>query len=270
MHPFISLGGRILLDSWWVMTTVGILACSTVAIKTLHKEIGWNKSFIITGVFILGSLFGAHLLHCLFFWEVYQKEPIQVLLFWKTGYSFLGAPMFCALLLFAFSRLNYGISFWSTADAFTLGAPLGLFFSRIGCYLKGCCWGTHIVEGHPFFGICFKLINYRFLPLHPVQLYSAAGVLLIFCLLLLIRRKYHPPGFLTGAFVFLYSGMRFALDFFRGDQQGLAHFGALSVHQLICIVLMIAAGSLLYIQTRKVIRSPTGQAIRKVRTWTYS
>jgi len=260
MHPFISIGSRILLDSWWVMTIVGILACSAVAIKTLHREIGWIKSLIISGVFIWGSLLGAHLLHCLFFWDVYQKEPVQVLVFWKTGYSFLGAPIFCALLLFVFSRLNYGISFWSTADAFTLGAPLGLFFSRIGCYLKGCCWGTHIVESHPFFGSSYKLIHNRFLPLHPVQLYSAAAVLLIFCLLLFIRRKQHPPGFLTGTFVFLYSGMRFALDFFRGDQQGLARFGAISVHQLICIVLMLAAGCFLYFQTQRKMNTPSGQA----------
>lgn len=251
MHPFISLSRRIVLDSWEVMMALAFLATGTVALAVLKKETGWLKASFLILLMIGGALFGAHLAHILFHWDSYQGRHLQtILLFWKDGHSLFGALGFCALVLFLFSRISQGLDFWRAADAFALGAPLGLFFARIGCYMKGCCWGTPIAEEHLFHGLSFKLLQNRSLALHPVQLYSAATGLTLFFLLLLVYRKQRVAGMVTGAFCLVYASVRFLLEFFRGDTTGYALLGPLSVHQVICLLILPASAGFLYLKGR--------------------
>ena len=138
------------------------------------------------------------------------------------------------------------------ADA--LGVPLGLSLARIGCYMKGCCWGTPIPEGHPFYGAPGKLIRNSLVTLHPVQLYSAAAALAIFGILLAVRRRWKAPGLLTALFMLLYAAARFSLEFFRGDTPAL--FGRLTLYQGICILLFSAGICLCLLFVRKTDEGP--------------
>ena len=251
MHPFISLSSRIELDSWEVMMTVALLSGSLVALTVLKKETGWIMALFLLILLTWGALFGAHLAHISFHWDVYQQKYFQTLLiFWKDGHNFFGALAFCALLLFISSRILKRLDFWTAADAFALGTPLGLFFARIGCYMKGCCWGTPISQGHPFNGVSFKLLQNRYLALHPVQLYSAAAGIAIFFVLILVYRKQKAPGTVTGVFCFLYAVARLLLEFFRGDTSGHILLGPLSVHQGICLLILPASVAFLYFRLR--------------------
>jgi phosphatidylglycerol:prolipoprotein diacylglycerol transferase len=151
--------------------------------------------------------------------------------------------------LLPLSRIVPGIPFWQTADAFSLGMPAGLFFARIGCYMKGCCWGIPIEEGHPFHGLSVKLIRNDLLTLHPVQLYSAAAALAIFFTLLALRTRLKTPGLLTALLLLLYAPARFVLEFFRGDTQAL--LANLTLYQGICILLFLAGSVLLFLRLRE-------------------
>jgi phosphatidylglycerol:prolipoprotein diacylglycerol transferase len=250
MHPFLALGDRILLDSWRVMNAFGILAGSLVALIVLKGEIGRLRATFVVGGMIVGALFGAHLAHGLLHADVYRGDLSRVLVFWKDGHSLFGALAFCAVLLILISRILPGIPFWPTADAFSLGIPVGLLFARIGCHMKGCCWGTPIPEGHPFHGLSVKLLGNQLITLHPVQLYSAAAALGIFCILLVVRKRKTPPGLVTALFVLLYSAARFSLEFFRGDTQTHSLSSVLTLHQEICLLLFPAAVYLLILLLR--------------------
>lgn len=249
MVPFIPLGDRILLDSWRVMVTLGILGGSLVSLWILKPEIGRARAWIVVALMAVGALFGAHLAHWLLRPALYQ-DPYRLLVFWRDGHSLFGAFGFCAFLLLLASRIVPGLPFWTTADAFSLGVPVGLFFARIGCYLKGCCWGTPIPEGHPFYGVSVKLLYNQVIALHPVQLYSAAAALAIFCTLLAFRRRQNTPGLLAALFLVLYSLARFFLEFFRGDTRGQTFLGVLTTYQLICVVLFLSGICLLILLLR--------------------
>ncbi len=248
MFPYIPLGDWLLLDSWRVMITVGILGGSLVSFLLLQGEIGRFRAGLLVASMALGALFGAHLAHWLLHPGLSGWDLYGILVFWRNGHSLLGALAFCAALLLAISRIVPGISFWPTADAFSLGAPVGLFFARIGCYMKGCCWGTPIQEGHPFHGLSVKLIRNSLLTLHPVQLYSAAAALAIFCILLAVRRRRKTPGLLSVLFLLLYASARFFLEFFRGDTPAL--FTGLTLYQGVCILLLVAGMYLLVSRLR--------------------
>jgi len=248
MHPFISLGDRVFLDSWLVMVTLGALAGSLVSFITLKGKIGSARAWIVVGLMVVGAFFGAHLAHWLLHPGLYRTEPKSILIFWMDGHSLFGGLAFCTLLLLIISRIFPALPFWSTADAFALGAPVGLFFARIGCYLKGCCWGIPIQEGHPFHGLSVRLLKNQLLVLHPVQLYSAAAAITIFFILLAVRGRQKPPGLLAILFVLLYACARFFLEFFRGDTR--AGFAGLTLHQGICLALFLVGICLLAVLLR--------------------
>ncbi|MGW8320855.1 MAG: prolipoprotein diacylglyceryl transferase, partial [Thermodesulfobacteriota bacterium] len=243
MFPYIPLGDWLLLDSWRVMITVGFLGGSLVSFFLLQGELGRFRACLLVASMVLGALFGAHLAHRLLHPGISGWNLQGILVFWRDGYSLLGALAFCALLLIIISRIVPEISFWPTADAFSLGAPVGLFFARIGCYMKGCCWGTPIGGKHPFHGLSVKLVRNDLLTLHPVQLYSAAAALTIFCILLTLRRRTKTPGLLAVLFLLLYAAARFILEFFRGDTSAL--FAGLTLYQGICVLLFLAGTVLL-------------------------
>jgi phosphatidylglycerol:prolipoprotein diacylglycerol transferase len=243
-----SLGDRIVLDSWLVMIALGILGGSLVSFIALKGEIGRSRAGIVAGLMVFGALFGAHLAHWLLHPGLYPREHHGILIFWKDGHSLFGGLAFCALILLVVSRISPTVPFWSTADAFALGVPLGLFFARIGCHLKGCCWGIPIQEGHPFHGLSVKLLKNQLLVLHPVQLYSAAAAIAIFFTLLTVRGRQKIPGLLAVLFVLLYGSARFFLEFFRGDSQAL--FAGLSLSQWICLVLFAWGTGFLFLLLR--------------------
>ncbi len=137
--------------------------------------------------------------------------------------------------------------------------------------MKGCCWGTPIGEEHPFHGLSVKLVRNSLLTLHPVQLYSAAAALAIFCILLALRRRSKTPGLLAVFFLLLYAAARFFLEFFRGDTPAL--FAGLTLSQGICILLFLAGSFLLFLRLRQTrdegsgvrVRSPTPHDL--IRPW---
>jgi phosphatidylglycerol:prolipoprotein diacylglycerol transferase len=248
MHPFISLGDRIVLDSWQVMIALGAVGGSLVSFFTLKGKIGLGRAWIVVGLVVVGAFFGAHLAHWLLHPGLYRPEPRNILIFWMDGHSLFGGLAFCTLLLLIISRIVPAVPFWPTADAFALGGPLGLFFARIGCYLKGCCWGIPIEEGHPFHGLSVKLLKNQLLALHPVQLYSAAAAIAIFLTLLVVRERQKTPGLLAVLFVLLYACARFFLEFFRGDTRALV--AGLTLYQGICVLLLLIGICLLALLLR--------------------
>jgi phosphatidylglycerol:prolipoprotein diacylglycerol transferase len=256
MHPYITLGHGVVLDSWRASITLGILAGGAVSLIVLKGKIGHARALTVVSLMVVAALFGAHVAHWLFTPGPLHRDLLWILTFWKDGHSLFGALAFCAVLLLAISLAFPGLPFWTTADAFSLGVPLGLFFARIGCYLKGCCWGTPIREGHPFYGISVKLVHNSLLVLHPVQLYSAAAALAIFCILLFVRRRQKHPGLLAGLFLLLYASARFFLEFFRGDTQRLPFLGHFTIYQGICTLLFLIGISLLFLLLRKPPQGP--------------
>jgi len=250
MHPFITVTPRICLDSWWVLMTVALLAGGLTALAVLRREVGWARALLAVLVMGWGALFGAHLGHYLFRPELFRKDPAGVLVFWGDGQSLLGAMAFCLLLLPVLCAAIRGLRFWHAADAFALGIPAGLVFARLGCYLKGCCRGTPIAEGHPFHGLAWKLLDNRLTALHPVQLYGSLAALLILAILLLVRTRVRTPGVTASVFLMLFSVARFVLEFFRADAAGRSLFGLMSAHQEICLLLFPAGMLLLGLRLR--------------------
>ena len=86
-------------------------------------------------------------------------------------------------------------------------------------------------------------------PLIPTQLFSAAGDLLIVCLLLVYERRKAAYRTLAPTYFFLYGTGRFCIEFLRDDPRG--SVGALSTSQFISVFVVILSAVLYWWEGRK-------------------
>jgi phosphatidylglycerol:prolipoprotein diacylglycerol transferase len=121
-------------------------------------------------------------------------------------------------------------------DAFAYSLPAGVVLLRVGCFLGGCCWGTVCDDGP--FGVTFPKDSpaylqqrsagllappaERSLPVHPVQLYEATGVVAVLGLLIAIDGHLRRAGTSFLLSVLGYAAVRFVCDCFRADTGALA------------------------------------------------
>jgi phosphatidylglycerol:prolipoprotein diacylglycerol transferase len=148
---------------------------------------------------------------------------------WEGGLVFYGGIAAAAVFAFRFSRRQ---GWWPAqiADLFAPALALGHAFGRLGCFAAGCCYGKelniHWAFGFPPGSVAFDQYVATGMsrdalstpPLHPTQLYEAAGELAIFAVLLAFRPRLRArPGSLLLVYLALYALLRFVVEVFRGD-----------------------------------------------------
>jgi phosphatidylglycerol:prolipoprotein diacylglycerol transferase len=121
-----------------------------------------------------------------------------------------------------------------------------MVFARLGCFSAGCCygkpaedlwWAVTYPAGHPSAGI----------PIHPTQLYEAAGMLVVLAILLGVRKVPSFRGKLIWVFLLAYGLLRFGIEFYRGHPR--AMLGVLSLNQVVCIVFAVVGAFFLVRQS---------------------
>lgn len=177
--------------------------------------------------------------------DYYLANPAQAFAFWSGGLSVWGGVLGAGtgvLLLFRHRMATLAV----LGDAFAPSFASGLALTRLGCFLSGCCYGT--VTDVPW-AVTYKphylayltqrqaglipLGASETLPIHPTQLYEAAGALLIAVAVLVFGRKPHPAGSSALATLAAYSVLRFVVEFWRADERG--PVGPLSLPQYVSI-----------------------------------
>lgn len=210
----VALGG--LLAGWWLWRRRAKLGLKDA-----------DDFFVLFNVTLLSAMASAKLLY----WVQYGGSFA-----FGRGYSFFGgfAGALAAMLWFARSR---GLDLLRLTDHAFWMIPFWHVFGRLGCLLAGCCHGRPAdVPWAITFTDPAAMVPRRWLgaPLHPTQLYEAAGEAVVAGLLLRLLDR-APAGTVTGAYFMMYGVLRFALEGFRGDvvagpwsgrALGLALFGA--------------------------------------------
>ena len=145
-----------------------------------------------------------------------------------------GAWLFCKQRRLSFDTLGRDL---------VPALPLFHAFGRVGCFLAGCCYGIPAPAG--WLGVTFPASAIEApsgVPLLPVQLYEAAGCVLLFLLLDHLTDRGWPGGRLLALYLALYAVFRFLLEFLRGDAVR-GSLGPLSTSQVISLAVL--AGVLL-------------------------
>ncbi len=189
---------------------------------------------------ILAGIVGSRLSYVAANWSYYGKSPLEILMVWKGGLIWYGG--FGLALLFSLWYLKrHHFPIWKTLDIFAPSLCIGEALGRLGCLSAGCCYGKGsalpwaITFTHP------QSLAPLDVPLHPTQLYSSLQALIIFFILLFIKRFKTFEGELTWSYTLSYALFRFLIEMFRGDNRGWVAENLISLPQFLSIILFITS-----------------------------
>jgi phosphatidylglycerol---prolipoprotein diacylglyceryl transferase len=147
----------------------------------------------------------------------------------RTGSSIFGAIILNVLVTVVYLRCNK-VSVPQFLDAGAPAFALGEAMSRLGCFLTGCCygmpWSGPLAVRFPPDSFAFRdqyargLISAsasHSLPVHAVQLYSAALALAAFMVLLRHLNRSHRAGTVFWTFIVFYGALRLLVAPFRTE-----------------------------------------------------
>ncbi len=170
--------------------------------------------------------------------------------FWAGGLTYYGGLIGAVGYAVYFLRRE-GFPFWKAADMAGFGVALGLAWGRMGCFLAGCCfgvpcehsWSAWFPRYSPASEAQFRAHRLASealpaLPVHPTQLYEAAGSLAIAAVgyyLIAPRKRFDGQVFVF--FLASYSVLRISVEILRNDDRG-ALLG-LSTSQLISVLITL-------------------------------
>lgn len=256
MHPELFHIGPFAIHSYGVMLAISFISAIFIAVKKGEKKGLKGEDIVNIGfIIIIASIVGARLFYVLFHLNEFRGRWIYA--FWpvqEDGTIGLGGLILLGGFILSFvSALGYmlykKLNFWKIADSMAPGIALGLFFTRIGCYLNGCCfgkacdlpWGVTFPHNSPAGSIMGDI------HIHPTQLYSSLYGLIIFGILMWLDKRIKIDGILIGTFLILYGVARFIVDFYRYYESQMFLVDGLQFNQIVSLIMLVVGiGMIIY------------------------
>ncbi|MDZ7724152.1 MAG: prolipoprotein diacylglyceryl transferase [candidate division KSB1 bacterium] len=254
MHPILFKIGPLEIRSYGFMLALSFLLGIWFSTRRAKKQgVDPNHILDLSVILIISGIVGSRLFYVLFHLDEFKGRWLDTInpvqsdgTIGIAGLTLLGGVVLCFIAAFYYLRLKK-LSFLKFADILVPAVGLGIFLTRIGCYLNGCCYGLPC-DAHSQFCVEFPVNSaagsqFPGIPLIPTQLYSSLYGLIIFGALLFAERWKKYDGFLFYLFVVLYGFSRFIIDIFRyyEDSMVLVTIAGLdiSMNQLISAVFVV-------------------------------
>lgn len=242
MKPILFSLGPFHLFSYGLMIALGVIASLYLMQKENRVRPIGSKETVADLVFITlaTGLAGSRIYYVLQNAAWYLEHPLKIFAVWEGGLIFYGGLIAAApAVAFFFKRKKIPLS-----KGFDFLIPYGVLaqaFGRIGCFLNGCCAGKFC--DLPW-AVSFPNGPY---PVHPVQLYEAIYLLILFWILTQIRKRQTIPGQIFPMYLVLYGIGRFSIEFFR---DGNPVFLFLTYNQWLSLVAVLI-GVVSYLKVKK-------------------
>ena len=245
------------VNAYGTMMVIGFLIGVYLACRRA-KRMGIDPNLMtdVGMIAIISGILGARVFFVIQFYnELFRDNPLEMIRIDRGGLVFYGG-FFTAVVCVSAYVWRKKLSMADILDISTPSLAVGLAFTRIGCFLNGCCWGKMCSPGLPW-GVSFPPASevYKLqlnlpvhplnptaagsYPVHPTQLYESLAVFGMFFILSWLFQFRKRKGDILAAFAVLYAIERFLVEFLRADN-GLMSDG-LTVSQNISILVFIAA-----------------------------
>ncbi len=257
MDPNIFTIGNFTMSWHGLFTGLAVLA-AVLLVARLSKERNVAIDDVYTIAFwgILGGVIGARLFHVIDQWELYSGDLLQALRFWEGGLSLYGALIGGFVFGIGYAALRK-LPLGRISDLAAPGMVLAQAIGRIGCLINGDAYGTP--TSLPW-GVIYTNPNAADFTIigeparHPVPAYEIIYDLIIFALLLTLRKRFKKDWMLFLIYASLYSFGRVLFSIVRGDEQ--AVLGPLHQAQVVSLIIMaITIPALIWLARRPAPRS---------------
>lgn len=225
-----------IFDSYSIMLFIGVIVCFII-FNVYAKKYKLNRNYTIDILLLASISIIVGLIFALLFQMLFDFiDSGKTRKFATTFYGGLcGGIIVFILGYYIFFRKKY--SKISLLNDICPIAPacisIAHAFGRIGCFLAGCCYGK---KTNSIFGVMFLDFDYK---VHPVQLYEAIFLFILFLILFLLAYK-RKSLFTIAIYLISYGIFRFFIEFLRGDYRGGTRL-AISPSQVFSVIAIIVA-----------------------------
>ena len=177
MFPTILKIGGLHIYSYGLMLFISFLVGMSVVERRARKFGVPSQKVTDLALWVLVAvIIGARLFYVAFHWQEFKDDLVGIIAFWRGGLAglmfyggFLGG-IIAGVLFVVRNRLPVR----RLMDAVTPAVMLGEGFTRIGCFLNGCCYGrpTSCPTGIVFPPDSPAGATFLGQAIHPTQLYS--------------------------------------------------------------------------------------------------
>jgi phosphatidylglycerol:prolipoprotein diacylglycerol transferase len=253
MHPVLARLGLVTIGSYGLLLGLSFILGLWLGLRRAERT-GLDRRLLADAAFwiVFGAVLGARIYDLLLHWDRLRGIPLE------TWFSFQ-SPLFRGGGMVMFGGVAGGLlaglfffrlrrtPFLPYADAFAPGLAFGIFLTRLGCFLNGCCFGlpTTAWYGVHFPGGCPASSYQAALNAHklwPSQLLLSAGGLAIGIIILARGGRKSPPGSAFFLTVVLAVILSFVVDWTR-YYPPLERWGLLSHSQIAGLALLTVLGA---------------------------
>jgi phosphatidylglycerol:prolipoprotein diacylglycerol transferase len=248
---------------WYgIMVALAVITLVVWALVSVKKGYGLTYNIVVNGalVGIPSGVIISRLLHVIDLWDYYVKNPGQII--GGSGLTIWGAVLGAALGVWIYSRFSK-ISFGHLADVIVPGIILAQAIGRVGCTILGDDYGfpTSLPWGFVYTHPASPANqNMGLTPTHPVVVYEIIFNLIVFGILVALRKKLKPDGSLFLVYLALYSVWRIGSDFLR---EGTDFLFGLHQAQIIGIVVLVICVVLLIIRKTHWVKEGEVEAVKE-------
>ena len=188
----------------------GLYLLKYIELKNLNIHFFYYNSIYL----LLSAFLGGRLFTIFENFSFYFHYPLSMFFIWDMNFSFFGLLIGLITSLFFLCKQNHE-SFWSWFDLATIGMLPLMFFIFIGYFFSGAHYGqpTNLPWGVTF---DMSYIPYT-TPIHPVQLYIALMILVLFLYAKAYTKRVHLPGVVGNRTLMVYSLGIFLLSFLESN-----------------------------------------------------
>jgi len=216
----------------------------------------FNRLLTISYIMIFGGVAGARLFYVLFHLEEFSGNwgaainPFHSGEFGIQGLNLYGGILTAVVLSFLYIN-SRKMSVLKTFDLFAPTIGLGLIFTRVGCFLNGCCFGvpTSLPWGIKFPVNSIPAYIFDSQPIHPTQLYSSLYGLILFLILHWRFKHKQFDGQVLSMLFMIEAVFRFLIEDVRYYESEMVFrfLGSEVTYNQVIAVVLFAAGLVLYI-----------------------
>ena len=228
---------------WYgIIIALAIMVSYTLAIRQC-KKFGIREDDLID-MFLMAlpvSIVFARLFFVVFSWHLYRNDLLGIFRVWEGGLAIYGAIIGAILSVFIYSRMKK-IDMLELCDFACVYLPLSQSIGRWGNFINQELYGS--VTNLPW-GMTGSRIGSD--PVHPTYLYESILNLIVFVILLRLRKSKKVKGSVLASYLMFYSVVRFLMEFLRTDEFGT---GNIRYNQVFS-VLVFAGAALWMVYLRK-------------------
>ena len=217
-----------------VLIAVGaLLGMGIVTLEAKRNGEDQNRYLDMMLISLLVSVAGSRLFYVAFSWGFYKENLNAILDFRNGGYALYGGLLFGFLAAAVFCRITK-TSFWQSADIACPGILLGQAIGRWGNFFNRESFGEYtnlpwamqipvsaVRSGEVSGAMRDNLLTINgisYIQVQPVFLYESLWCLLLFLLLMTMRRKKKYEGELFMIYLAGYGLGRFFFEWLRTDK----------------------------------------------------